>query len=209
MGVISNILNIMREISLGDHYFSIGILLRQTMFLSVILLNAETWINLTEANIEELEKIDRILIKLIFEAPSTTPTKLLYLESGCIPIRFLIKAKRLMFLHYLLNRDENEMIAKVLNAQKEEPIKNDWYSKVLEDLEDFGLNYLDTEDIKSMKEEKYKDLIKEKCKELSLKFLLEGNQEKSKLKRLKYYQLSMQSCLTSTNISTRQKKTLV
>ena len=96
----------MREISLGDHYFSIGILLRQTIFLSTMLLNAETWVNMTESNIEELEKIDRILLKRIFEAPSTTSTKSLYLESGSIPIRYLIKAKRLMFLHYLLNKED-------------------------------------------------------------------------------------------------------
>ena len=81
MGAISNIMNIMREVSLGDFYFSIGMLLRQTIFLSTLLLNAETWVNLTENDINELEKIDKVLIKRIFEAPSTTPIKSLYLES--------------------------------------------------------------------------------------------------------------------------------
>ena len=148
------------------------------MFLSVILLNAETWINLTDNNIEELEKNDRILLKRIFEAPSTTPTKLLYLESGCIPIKFMIKAKRLMFLHYLLSRDENELISQVLYAQIEEPVKNDWFSTVMNDLENFGLDYLYLEDIKNMKKEQFKRLINEKCKESAVKYLLEGNEEK-------------------------------
>ena len=34
MGAISNILNILKEVSLGEFYFQIAFLLRQTMFLS-------------------------------------------------------------------------------------------------------------------------------------------------------------------------------
>ena len=208
MGAITNIINIVREISLADHYFSIGILRRQTIFLSTIVLNAETWVNLTENNIEELEKIDRILLKRIFEAPSSTSIKSLYLESGSIPIRYLIKAKRLMFLHYLLNREDKELISQVLYAQIEQPIKNDWFSTVLKDLKLFGLDYLEIKDIKSIKKEQCKKLIKDNCKDIALKYLLEGNEDKTKLKNLKYYQLSIQSYLTSSSISTRMKKYL-
>ena len=39
-------------------------------------------------------------------------------------------------------------------------------------------------------------------------YLLEGNEEKSKLKNFKYYQLTIQSYLTSNKISTRSKKYL-
>ena len=53
-----------------------------------------------------------------------------------------------MFLYYLLNRDKNELISKVLYAQKEDPVKNDWFSTVTEDLKEFGLDYLDMENIK-------------------------------------------------------------
>ena len=171
MGAISNIMNIMREISLGDHYFSIGILLRQTIFLSVILSNSETWVNLTKDNIEDLEKIDRILLKRIFEAPSSTSTKSLYLESGCIPIKFMIQAKRIMFLHYLLKREDDELISQVLYAQKEQPIKNDWFSTVMEDLKDFGLEHLEVEDIKNMSKDHFKKLVKENCKDIALNYL--------------------------------------
>ena len=57
MGAISNILNILREVSLGEFYFKIAFLLRQTIFLSTILLNSEPWVNITQKNIEELEKL--------------------------------------------------------------------------------------------------------------------------------------------------------
>ena len=113
-----------------------------------------------------------------------------------------------MFLHYLLNREEKELIAQVLHAQKTEPIKNDWYSTVLEDLKLLGLDYLEIEDIKSMKKEHFKKLVKDNCKDAALKYLLEGNEDKTKLKNLKYYQLSIQSYLTSSKISTSMKKQL-
>ena len=51
----------------------------------------------------------------------------------------------------------------------------------LKDLESFGLNYLELIDIKNMKKEHFKKLVNEKCKESALKYLLEGNEEKSKL----------------------------
>ena len=150
----------------------------------------------------------KVLLKRIFEAPTTTSSKSLYLESGCMPIRFLIKARRIMFLHYLLNRNENELVLKVLNAQKEDPIKNDWFSTVTKDLNEFGLDFMNLDDIKTMKKEEFKKLVKEKCREISLAYLLEGNQEKSKMKNLKYYELSLQPYLTSNEITTRRKKYL-
>ena len=113
-----------------------------------------------------------------------------------------------MFLHYLLNRDKNELISKVLHAQKDEPVKNDWFSTVIKDLEEFGLEYMDIEDIKNFTKEEWKKIVKEKCKESSLKYLLDGNQEMSKIKHLKYYDLAIQPYLTSTKISTRRKKYL-
>ena len=113
-----------------------------------------------------------------------------------------------MFLHYLVNRPKTDLISQVLHAQKEEPIKNDWYSSVMKDLEDFGLDYLDLEDIRCMKKDPFKKLVKEKCQDIALKYLLEDNEGKSKLKNLKYYQLSMQPYLQSDQITTRQKKYL-
>ena len=113
-----------------------------------------------------------------------------------------------MFYHYLLNRKEDEMILKVLMAQKDDPIKADWFSTVTKDLQDFGLSHLEIEDIKNMKKETFKNIVREVCKNFSLKNLLEKNDQKTKLKLLKYYQLKTQSYLISPKISTRTKKCL-
>ena len=90
MGIISDIKNILKELCLGQFEFSTAMILRETMFLSVMLLNAETWHEITKENIEELESVDRNLLKRILEIPDSTPNVSMYLEFGIVPIRFLI-----------------------------------------------------------------------------------------------------------------------
>ena len=89
LGIISNIMNILKEVSLGEFFFEIGGLLRNSMFLSSILLNSETWVNITEEDIKILESVDRILLQRLFEVPTSIPEPSLYLELGLVPIRYI------------------------------------------------------------------------------------------------------------------------
>ena len=45
-----------------------------------------------------------------------------------------------MFLHYVLSRDESELLSQVFMAQSNSPVKNDWSEKVKNDLTEFGIN---------------------------------------------------------------------
>ena len=83
------------------------------MFLSVALLNSESWLNLTQADVNELEQADRLLMRQILGTSSSCPSSALYLEMGCVEISLIIKAKRIMFLHYIVSRDEGELISKI------------------------------------------------------------------------------------------------
>ena len=66
LGSVSSIMNVLNEVSFGRHYFKMGFIFRQTIFLSKVLSSAESWVNLTKKNIEDLELVDRLLIKRIF-----------------------------------------------------------------------------------------------------------------------------------------------
>ena len=48
------IMNNLDEICLGDQCLKMALHLRETNFISIILLNAETWVNLSMTNIEDL-----------------------------------------------------------------------------------------------------------------------------------------------------------
>ena len=61
-------------------------ILRESLFINSILLNSETWYNLSKKNIDDLEKLDNLLLKKIFEVPSSVPTVMLHLELGTTPI---------------------------------------------------------------------------------------------------------------------------
>ena len=141
-GKISTMINILKELCLGNLYFHAAKLFRDAFLLSSVLLNAECWVNLTQGDVEELESLDRLYLRRVFEASSSTPIPALYLELGVIPVRFKIQAKRIMYLHYILNRDEKELIFQVFKAQMDDPVKGDWILTVKDDLKLFNLNHM-------------------------------------------------------------------
>ena len=158
-------------------------------------------------DVEDLEDLDKIYLRRVFETASSAPIPALYLELGIIPLRFKIQAKRLMFLYYLLTRDENELTSQVLQAQIDDPIKGDWILTVMDDLKSFGLSHLSMDNIKIMKKEKFKELIRKSCKSTAFTFLMNEKQEKnkSKLAKVSYNKLEMQSYLENNNLSQRKK----
>ena len=79
---------------------------------------------------DTLEKVDEAYLRKVLNAPSSTPKSLLYLEMGCMPIQYIIKCRRLNFLHYILNKDENSMVNQVLQAQLENSNKDDWVVQI-------------------------------------------------------------------------------
>ena len=85
-----------------------------------------------------------------------------------------------MFLHYLLKRKKDELIYQVFEAQKDDPVKNDWFSQVCLDLKDFGMDYLELDEIKNMSKYKFKKILREKCRDASLKYLLENKRTNQK-----------------------------
>ena len=73
VGIISSIISILKELFLGELFFQTAMLFRNTLFLTSILLNAESWVNLTKGDIEELESLDRTYLRRVLEVPSSTP----------------------------------------------------------------------------------------------------------------------------------------
>ena len=65
-------------------------------------------------------------------------------------MRYIIKARRLLFLQYLLKQNKNETISKVFWSQKISPVKNDCWLQVEQDLQDFDLDQFSLKDIEKM-----------------------------------------------------------
>ena len=87
------------------------------------------------------------MLRRILGAPDSTCIESLYLELGLIPIRILIKARRINYLHYLIQLKEEEMLSKVFQTQLKYPAKDDWTVQVQKDLLDLEIN-LTSEEMK-------------------------------------------------------------
>ena len=127
---------------------------------------------------------------------SKTPVEFLCLEMGCIPLKYIIKSRRIMYLHYLLNRNENDMIWQFLNAQMKNPKNNDWYIDVKNDLDYFNID-LSCDQLKSMTKESLSKMVKEQSRKKALEDLLMVKNKHSKLDNIEYKKLEMQPYLKS------------
>ena len=117
VGKISEIMNLLEMVSLGEHYMEIAILLREAIFINGILTNSEIWYSVSESEMQEFENLDRMLLRRILKVPISTPQESFYLELGILPINVIVKARRINYLHYLVTRNQSEMLYKFFITQ--------------------------------------------------------------------------------------------
>ena len=197
----------MTDICFGPHFFQVALVLRSSLFINSILLNSEVWYGLTKTDTETLETVDNALLRRIFEAPCSTPTPMLFLELGCIPIRYIIISRRIMYLQYLLKQEEDSLLSKVFKAQMKNPSKDDWTVQVEKDLKEIHLN-ISMESIKVMSKEEFGKKVRIAVSKAAFKFLRAEKQKRSKVREVKHDNLEMQNYLTPTGLSLKQAKLL-
>ena len=68
-GIVSRILSILEGIPFGQFYFEVALILRNSLLVSSMLCNSETWYNITKAELDLLETVDVQLLRSILKAP--------------------------------------------------------------------------------------------------------------------------------------------
>ena len=106
IGLISQIMEILNSVSLVQYYFKISLVMRNSMLVNGILTNAVVWYNLSDKQIEVLEDVDRSLLKMVLNAHSNIALESFHLETGTIPLRFIIPKRRLMYLWNIMVRED-------------------------------------------------------------------------------------------------------
>ena len=202
LGIVSQIMDTLKTVSFGEHFFEVAATLRESKLINGILTNCDVWYNLTKGEIEKLEQVDRLLLRQIFSVPASCPIEAMYLEMGCIPIGLVIKSRRLNFLHYLATRDPEEMLHKFFLAQWNHPApRGEWTEQTKLDLQEFYISE-DLEFNKSKSEFMFKKMVKQKAMELTLDL----NKREGKMKNFLYADLEMQQYLKDKTINTHQAK---
>ena len=189
---------------MGEFYFEIAMILRNSLLVSSMLCNSEAWYAVSKAELDLLETIDVQFLRQILRAPKTTPKEMLFLELGCIPLRELIRKRRILFLQYIVKESPQSMMYKFLEAQLKDRKDKDWISLVLRDIQELKLN-LELEDLKKMKNSKLKLILNKAVKENAFKELEIKKESQSKVKHLKHYKLEMQNYLKPNKLKINQE----
>ena len=204
-GIVKKILDILENMPFGKLYFQVAILLRNSLLVSSMLCNSETWFNLTKADLELLESVDLMLLRKILGTPISTPKEMLYLELGLIPFREIIRQRRLNFLHYLLAQDENTIISKVFQKQKQEGHKKDWVARIKMDLDELRLD-ITFEEIQKTSKMVWRNTIRKYIEENAFRNLEIMKQTHSKVKELKHIRLKIQDYFLPNGIKNITKQ---
>ena len=143
--------------------------------------------------------MDREGLRKLLGCPSKTPKELLYLETGTIPVRYIIMGRRLNYLWYLLNEEEDALIRRFLQAQIDSPIKGDWILTVRENLAHLDIN-MTLEEVCATSKNAFKNIVKEALQKKSLEYLQSLQQMHSKSKNLKYSSIALQPYLAPSDL---------
>ena len=208
LGIVNQIISILKEVSFGNFHFEIGLLLRITMLVNGILFNTEAMFNIQQKHIDQLEECDKIFMRKLFDSGHGTPIESFYIESSAWPLRYIIMGRKFMFYWALLRKNEDELVKAVFNAQREFPSrkKDDWVSEVQGDLKSCNISYSD-EEIKTMSKNKFKMIVREAIDLKVMSYLIELQGKHSKSKSLVYSSV-MQPYLRSNKLSTEIEKFL-
>ena len=207
IGALSTIFAILNEVSLGYQYIEIGLILRETMLLSKILLSVESWHKVFLYQTEKLEEVDRMFYKQLFNAHSKTGIEFYYSESATIPIRIKMSARRLLYWWHILSVDNSELIFRVYSAQKMTPIPGDWILQLEKDKEQFNLNLSDQELI-SISQEKFKNYVKKRSIQLTSEYLEKLQKKNSKSKQLDMRDMRISPYLQDSRFSKCERELL-
>ena len=120
LGVINQIMQLLEATYYGKYFFEVAIILRESLFLSSMLLNSEAWVNYSQKDVRKMEQCDEILLSKILDCEANTSNAIKYLELGILPIRYEIMKRKLSFLQYILLEDIMSMIRKVIKATQED-----------------------------------------------------------------------------------------
>ena len=205
LGIITQITQILDSVFFGKFHFEVALILRSSLLLSSLLLNSEAWVNLSDRDIRALEQTDEHLLGKILESDSNTSNTFKYLELGIYPIRFEIMKRKVIYLQYILQQDKDSMLYKVFEATAQNPLKNDFLKICEKYLQRLKIN-LSFEEIEKMSKMSFKKLVKEKTKEVALKYLIQQKNSQSKISMMNYEKLEIQEYLLDGNKNTKLSK---
>ena len=199
-GTVKDIVKMLDNMCLVPYLYQKAVVLRESMLVETLLTCSEAWYNLTKTDMLQLEQVDKSLWCSLLEVSSTVPYDLVCLELGLEPLRYIIMKRKLIYLQHILKQKDSSLVKNFLNTQLIEPQKKDWAKTVQDNLKELEINYT-MKEIEEMPKQTYKNIIKKRIKDFSLKYLLsKRNRRNGKGREIEYSKLAMQNYILSEDL---------
>ena len=116
-GNVNTIVSGLNDKPYGSKTFRAAKVMREAMLMRPMLNNAETWINITKGDIDELTKPDTTLQRKLLSSSGNQGKVFMCIEIGFISVKHVIMSKRVKFLNCILNESIGTIVKK-LDSQK-------------------------------------------------------------------------------------------
>ena len=155
------------------------IMLWEVAIIPSLLNNSETWTFISEESFKKLENLQNLMLRIIFNTPSTTPKAALLWDTGILPIEQQIEQRKLYFLHHLVTLPAESLASQIYTEQKTNQFPG-LVSECLDIMEKY-----DIPDITSGEENLSKQVWKNKVKsQIRSKIEAETKEEIKKMSKL-------------------------
>jgi hypothetical protein len=184
---VVNIFSIVQDVTFGAYTMESTLLLHNSLFISSVLFNSQSWSRLSKKEVEKLKGCQISFLKRMMHAPKSTPNVITLCELGILPIDFEISSRKLMFLHhilkflhYILKLDQTDPVKEVYTEQLKYEYEENWAQDVKKIRESISLE-TDDDSISELSKSSWKTRVNNKIKDAALRKL---NSDCERLKRV-------------------------
>ena len=104
----------------------------QSVFLPKLIYNCESWSNLTQKDISNLQDAQLNFLTRVIEVPKSTPIAALFLELGILPVQYEIERRQVVFLKIILDRENDDPIKMSYHEMLRYQAERNWANNVHE-----------------------------------------------------------------------------
>ena len=164
-GITAELITIMAQIN-SDTEIQEIITYIKGIIIPKLLVNSETWNNITKDNMQDLETIQSKAIKRLLKIPYSTPNKGLLNELGLLSVENEIIKRKIMYMHHIIN-GKNQLLKDILQQQTKLP-GSTWIENTKNEMINLDLG-TDFEEISKISKYQMRKIVTEKiwCKQKS------------------------------------------
>ena len=142
---VIELISICKENKFSLNQISAMFLLYRSAFLPTLIFNCEAWSNLTNQEVESLQKVQLKYLRNMMEVANSTSVAGTLLELGILPINFEIDPRKLKFLWKILQKENDDPVKQVYLELKRNCFEKNWTNEIMEVMHRYSLSTCDGE----------------------------------------------------------------